>query len=228
MDGGDEDLSHSAGDAWFLRLGFTVVSLGWQWDAAGPNALRLYAPIAQDHGKTITGLLRGDIMLPAKADVIPLGHVILGSIGGTEYPPSDPNDPRNTLSVRDSREAKRTLIPRSEWRFLKWSEGKSTSLEDVIVLNGGFQTGRIYEYIYVVSDPAVAGLGFAAGRDFAFYTKHDSNALTPATPRHRRRHLPKRSLPPRLPLPRLQRRRRRTHRPRRHPRPCRRSRPRQL
>jgi len=228
VDGGDEDLSHSAGDAWFLRLGFTVVSLGWQWDAAGPNALRLYAPIAQDHGKTITGLLRGDIMLPAKADVIPLGHVILGSIGGTEYPPSDPNDPRNTLTVRDSREAKRTLIPRSEWRFLKWSEGKSTSLEDVIVLNGGFQTGRIYEYIYVVSDPAVAGLGFAAGGDFAFYTKHDSNALTPATRVIAEGISQNGSLPPRLPLPRLQRRRRRTHRPRRHPRPCRRSRPRQL
>src|SRR5882672_2215641 len=34
VDGGDEDLAHSAGDAWLLRNGFTVVSLGWQWDAA--------------------------------------------------------------------------------------------------------------------------------------------------------------------------------------------------
>src|SRR5947207_15406112 len=74
VDGGDEDMVHSAGDAWLLRNGFTVVALGWQWDAVGPNALRLYAPVAKDvadkkadknkdHGKTITGLLRGDIML---------------------------------------------------------------------------------------------------------------------------------------------------------------------
>ena len=181
VDGGDEDLSHSAGDAWFLRNGYTVVSLGWQWDAAGPDALRLYAPIAKDHGKTIAGLLRGDIMLPAKADNIPLGHVILGFIGGSEYPPSDSNDSRNTLTVRDSREGKRTLIPRSEWRFIKMYEGKSTSAQNVIVLNGGFQPGRIYEYIYAVSDPVVAGLGFAAVRDFASYAKHDPNALTPAT-----------------------------------------------
>ena len=43
--------------------GFTVVSLGWQWDAQAPGALRFNAPIAKDHGKTITGLLRGDFML---------------------------------------------------------------------------------------------------------------------------------------------------------------------
>ncbi len=111
VDGGDEDLGHSAGDAWLLRNGFTVVALGWQWDAAGANTLRLYAPVAKDHGQTITGLLRGDIMLPAKADEIPLGHVILGNIGGSEYPVAQPDDPRNTLTVRDSREGKRTNDP---------------------------------------------------------------------------------------------------------------------
>src|SRR5262252_8310773 len=62
VDGGDEDLAHSAGDAWFLRNGFTVVSLGWQWDAVGPGTLHLDVPIAKDHGKAIVGLLRGDIM----------------------------------------------------------------------------------------------------------------------------------------------------------------------
>src|SRR5258708_38736268 len=50
VDGGDEDLSKSAGDAWLLRNGFTVVALGWQWDAPGPRALRLDAPIAKHHG----------------------------------------------------------------------------------------------------------------------------------------------------------------------------------
>src|SRR5581483_943106 len=38
-----------------------------------------------------------------------------------------------------------------------------------------------YEYVYVVADPVVAGLGFAAVRDFASYAKHDQGALTPAT-----------------------------------------------
>jgi hypothetical protein len=48
VDGGDEDLAKDAGDAWFLRNGFTVVSLGWQWDADGADALKLYAPIAKE------------------------------------------------------------------------------------------------------------------------------------------------------------------------------------
>lgn len=180
VDGGDEDLAHSAGDAWLLRNGFTVVALGWQWDAAGPNALRLYAPIAKDHGKTITGLLRGDIMLPAKADEIPLGHVMVGNIGGSEYPVAQPDDPRNTLTVRDAREGKRTTIPRSEWQFATIVDGKLTPSDRSIHLNGGFTPGRIYEYVYAVADPVVAGLSFAAVRDFASYVKHAPDAVTPA------------------------------------------------
>jgi hypothetical protein len=181
VDGGDENLAHSAGDAWLLRNGFTVVALGWQWDAAGPNALRLYAPVAKDHGKTITGLLRGDITLPAKAGEIPLGHVMPGSIGGSEYAVALPDDPRNTLTVRDSREGQRTTIPRTEWQFAEMVDGKLTPSNRSIHLNGGFEPGRIYEYVYVVSDPVVAGLSFAAVRDFASYAKHAPDSLTPAS-----------------------------------------------
>jgi hypothetical protein len=180
VDGGDEDLAHSAGDAWLLRNGFTVVALGWQWDAPGASALRLYAPIAKDHGTTITGLLRGDITLPAKAEEIPLGHVMPGSIGGSEYPVAQSDDPRNTLTVRDSRDGKRTTIARSEWQFAGMVDGKLTPSDRSIHLNGGFEPGRIYEYVYVVADPVVAGLGFAAVRDFAAYAKHVSDSVTPA------------------------------------------------
>ena len=35
IDGGDWDAAKDAGDGWLLRHGFTFVSLGWQWDAAG-------------------------------------------------------------------------------------------------------------------------------------------------------------------------------------------------
>jgi hypothetical protein len=179
VDGGDQDLSHEAGDAWLLRNGFTVAALGWQWDAVGPDALKLYAPIAKDHGNTITGLLRGDFMLPAKADEIALGHLITGHIGGSEYPVSKPDDPRNTLTVRDSRDGKRTVIPRSQWSFASTVDGKLTPSDRSIHLNGGFQPGRIYEYVYFVSDPVIAGLGFAAFRDFASYVKHARDSVTP-------------------------------------------------
>ncbi len=37
VDGGDWDLSKDLGDVWLLRNGYTIVTLGWQWDATGPN-----------------------------------------------------------------------------------------------------------------------------------------------------------------------------------------------
>jgi hypothetical protein len=162
-----------------LRSGFTVVALGWQWDAVGSDALGLYAPIAKEHGASITGLLRGDIMLPAKADEIPLGHVMPGAMGGSEYPVVQPDNPRNTLTVRNSREDERTLIPRSEWQFAATIEGNLSPSDRSIHLNGGFEPGRIYEYVYAVADPVVAGLGFAAVRDFASYVKHTPDSITP-------------------------------------------------
>ena len=180
VDGGDWDLAADAGDAWLLRNGFTIVSLGWQWDAAGADALRFFAPVAKDNGKTITGLLRGDLM-PSKVMLeIPLGHLILGNIGGSEYPVAAPDDPRNVLTVRDSRDGQRTVIPRTEWQFAQTVDGKLTPSDRHIHLNGGFQPGKIYEYVYVVADPVVAGGGFAAIRDFASYAKHAADAVTPA------------------------------------------------
>ena len=163
-----------------LRNGYTFVSVGWQWDAQDAGALRFFAPTAQENGKTIYGLLRGDLM-PAKVlPEIPLGHLLEGHIGGVEYPVALPDDPRNVLTVRDSRDAPRTLIPRSEWQFAHTVDGKLSPNDRYIHLNGGFQPGRIYEYIYVAANPMVAGGGFAAIRDFAAYAKHDPDAITPA------------------------------------------------
>jgi len=180
VDGGNWDVATDAGDAWLLRNGYTIASLGWQWDADGADALRFYAPIAKENGKTITGLLRGDLMPSKVMPEIPLGHLTLGNIGGSEYPVAAPDDPRNTLTVRDSRAAERTLIPRAEWQFAHSVESKLTPSDRFIHLNGGFQPGKIYEYVYVVADPVVAGGGFAAVRDFASYAKHAPDAIAPA------------------------------------------------
>jgi Alpha/beta hydrolase domain len=180
IDGGDWDAAQDAGDGWLLRNGYSVVSLGWQWDASGDNALRVYAPIARENGKEIRGLLRGDLMPSNVMDEIPLGHVILGNIGGSEYPVADAGDPRNELTVRDAPEAKRTVVPRSEWQFARTVDGRLVASDRHIHLNGGFQPGKIYEYIYVVRDPVVAGLGFAAVRDFAAYAKHATDSVVSA------------------------------------------------
>jgi hypothetical protein len=180
VDGGDWNVEHDAGDAWLLRNGYTLVALGWQWDAAGADALRFFAPVAKDHGKTITGLLRGDVTLPKGADEIPLGHMIQGNIGGSEYGVAAPEDARNALTVRDSRTGERTTIARTQWQFAHTVNGGLEPSDRFIHLNGGFQPGKIYEYVYAVADPVVAGGGFAAVRDFASYAKHAADAIAPA------------------------------------------------
>jgi len=180
VDGGDFDLEKDAGDAWLLRNGFTIVSVGWQWDADGKDALRLYAPVAKENGKAITGLLRGDLMPAKEMPEIPLGHLILGNIGGIEYPVAAPADPRNMLTVRNSRDDQRVVVPRTDWQFAHTVDGELVPSDRYIHLNSGFQPGRIYEYVYVVAEPVVAGLGFAAIRDFASYSKHVPDAVTPA------------------------------------------------
>jgi hypothetical protein len=178
VDGGDWNAERDVGDAWLLRKGFTFVSLGWQWDAA--DGFKLYAPIAKENGKTITGLLRGDLMLSKTMAEIPLGHFSDGRIGGTEYPVANPDDSRNVLTVRDWREAPRTTIPRDQWQFARMVDGKLQPSDRSIHLNGGFQAGKLYEYVYVVADPVVAGGSFAMFRDFASYAKHDPKAIVPA------------------------------------------------
>jgi alpha/beta hydrolase family protein len=180
VDEGDWNVAASAGDGWLLRHGYAYAALGWQWDAVGEDPLRLYAPIATDHGQSITGLLRGDVMLSKRAQDIPLGHVLLDRIGGSEYPVAAPDDPRNTLTVRTSPTAPRQVIPRDRWSFGRIVAGHLEPSVRHIHLEGGFEPGLIYEYIYAVSDPVVAGLGFAAVRDFASYVKHARNAIVAA------------------------------------------------
>src|SRR6202790_2402868 len=111
---------------------------------------------------------------------IPLGRLILGNIRRSESPVVAPDDPRNVLTIRDSRNGQPTIIPRSEWQFAQIVDGKLAPSDRHIHLNGGFQPGKIYEYGYAVPNPVVAGGGFAAVRDFASYAKHAPDAITPA------------------------------------------------
>ena len=183
VDGGKADPASAGelGDGWLLRQGFTFASLGWQWDVPeGPGNMRLYAPVAYEAaGKHITGLLRSDYTPSGPMSDLPLGHLMGDRIGGTEYPAASPDDARNVLTVRDTPHGKRTVIPRSEWSFAHAVDGKLVASDRFVHLNSGFTKGRIYELVYVVRDPVVAGLGFAAVRDFVDWEKHSPDALAP-------------------------------------------------
>jgi len=176
VDGGAPDPENNAdlGDGWLLRKGFTFASLGWQWDVPdGKGKLRLYAPVAYDNNhKHIAGLLRDDFTLSGTSKDVPLGHIMGARLGGIEYPVAAPEDARNALTVRNSPHGPRMAIPHSEWSFAHTLDGNLISSDRFLHLNSGFVPGKIYELVYVVEDPVVAGLGFAAVRDFVTWLKH--------------------------------------------------------
>lgn len=183
VDGGKGDPGNGAdlGDAWLLRQGYTFASLGWQWDVAEVSGyLRLYAPVAHEKtGKQITGLLRDDFTPTEATTDWPLGHVMGNRLGGVEYPAAAPEDKRNVLTVRDKPHGQRHVIQRSDWSFGHSVDGKLTPSNRFLHLSSGFVPGKIYELIYVVQDPVIAGLGFAAVRDFVAWMKHSPDAIAP-------------------------------------------------
>lgn len=177
----DPEAPEELGDGFLMRRGAAIAWIGWQWDVReSPGLLRLHAPVARDGDQPITGLVRADFVVDEPARAHTLGHVIVGSVGGTSYPAAEPESARNVLTERDGPLAPRRTIARAKWRFANEDSGQPTADARSIVLDGGFQPGRIYEVVYVAKDPVVVGLGLAAIRDAASYFKNDPTSIAAA------------------------------------------------
>jgi hypothetical protein len=149
------------GDDFLMEQGYTLVWLGWEFDVPpGPNALRLYAPMAQG----ITGLVRSEITPDHKET-----RRSLGDRSALAYPVLHPDDPALTLTVRDHPESPRRPVPRDTWHI----EGGTH-----IVMPSGFEPGKIYELVYTSKDPPIVGLGPAAVRDLMSFFKYGIAADT--------------------------------------------------
>jgi hypothetical protein len=147
------------GDDFLFDRGFTLVWLGWQFDVPRHEGLmRLYAPVASDGDKPITGLVRSELVLDRK-----LTSYSLADREHIPYPALDPNDPKLTLTVRDWHDAPRLTIPRDAWHI----EDRTR-----IVMPAGFEPGKIYELVYTAQDPVVVGLGPTAIRDLISFLKY--------------------------------------------------------
>lgn len=147
------------GDNFLLEHGFTLVWLGWQFDVPRTEGLmRLYAPVARDGGRAITGLIRSEFV----PDRIETRHS-LADREHIPYKPVNPDDPNLVLTVRDSRDGERRPVPRADWHI---EDGTH------VVMPTGFQPGRIYELVYTAQDPVLVGLGPTAVRDLISFLKY--------------------------------------------------------
>lgn len=174
MDPGDPE---AFGDELLMRQGLAVIWVGWQYDVpAREGALRLSVPKVQNpDGSPIYGLVRSDWTIDRPAKSLKISHR-----NHTPYPVADPDHPDNILTVRNGRDAERQVIPRGQWRFAREDSGTVTPDLAYILLDGGFQSGKIYELVYRAKDPAVVGLGLAVIRDIISYAKYDVASHFPA------------------------------------------------
>ena len=164
------------GDGLLMRLGLTVIWVGWQFDVPSRGGqLRLEVPTARgSSGETFDGLVRADWVIEGETASLALGHR-----NHRAYPVSDPADPANVLTVRDGREAPRRPVPRDRWRFAREADGEVVEDPRWVHLEGGFETGKIYELVYRAVDPAVVGMGLAAIRDTLSFAKYDPRCPFP-------------------------------------------------
>jgi hypothetical protein len=173
--GGLGSFSNPEWDPALFRRGYTMAWVAWQFDVRDdPKLLHFAAPVVRG----IRGPVRVDFIVDdpqpthtiAHEIVAPYGHERMDTIGGTGYPVADRNDRANVLTEREAVEAPRRIIPRTKWHFTD---------DLTIALDGGFVPGKIYELVYTAANPAVAGTGLAALRDFAAWARHDPSSIIP-------------------------------------------------
>jgi hypothetical protein len=159
----DPQTAGQFGDSFLMQQGFTLLWVGWQFDMPNREGLlRVYLPTARsENGQRITGLVRADF--EPKETIF---DASLGDKNHLAYAVSNPADPVNILTVRDTQTGMRRTIPRSEWDFTP--DGRSVHMA------AGFEPKKIYEVVYESQDPPVAGLGSAAVRDAVSKLKYGS------------------------------------------------------
>jgi hypothetical protein len=150
---------------WFVRHGFTVVSVGWEFDILPEEEkMRLEVPEARNEdGTPIRGVVSA-VFTPDKT----LHEQKVTDLA--IYPPVDPEGPDSRLLIRDRAAFPGgRKVPREDWSV----EGHRVRLA------GGFEPGLTYEVSWLAEGPPLAGLGYAAIRDAVAWLKHGDDSLAP-------------------------------------------------
>jgi hypothetical protein len=166
----DPTSAEQIGDGFLLTQGFTLLWVGWQFDVPQRAGLvRVYPPVATENGKPIRGLVRSDFVVTEKES----DHS-LADRDHAAYAVVDPDSPANVMTVRDSVDGPRRIVPRSQWGFARDNGGKSVADATRVYMAAKFEPGKIYEVVYTAENPPIVGLGPAAIRDTVAMLKYRS------------------------------------------------------
>jgi alpha/beta hydrolase family protein len=159
------------GDGFLFARGYSVASIGWQWDVyPSPELLGLAAPSAMRGGDPIGGQTMVEMRPNERGTTRLLADRIHRPLAAA--PGEQPNA---RLLVRDWEDGEDTLIPRARWRFAReTSAGAVEPSREHVWLEDGFEPGRIYQLVYDTDRAPVAGLGLLAARDVAGFLRTPS------------------------------------------------------
>jgi hypothetical protein len=150
------------GDGFLMKQGFTLLWVGWQFDTPQrPGLVRVYPPAASENGRPIRGLVRSDFVVTERE-----ADHSLADRDHAAYTVVDPESPDNVMTVRDTVEGARRIVPRNQWMF--------TPDRTRVAMAAKFEPGKIYEVVYSAENPPVVGLGPAAIRDVITMLKYKS------------------------------------------------------
>jgi hypothetical protein len=139
------------GDGFLMRQGFTLAWVGWQFDVRADGTLMsMMAP--RMAGTSIV----------VRAEFTPNDRgpdFVLADLAG--YPAAAPAGADTALTVRTAQFGPRETVDRAEYQVRG----------NVVTMEKGFEPGRIYEVAWRTADPAIAGAGLAAFRDFSAWLK---------------------------------------------------------
>ena len=153
----DPTTAADAGDAFLMNQGYALAWSGWDPTAAAVgNRLTIQVPVAHNaDGSTITGPSY-EYLVFDNATTVP---------AAITYPTNSFDTSKARLTVRQHLTDAPTVLAPNAWEFL---DAKTIHL---LPAGMAFRQSAIYELTYTARDPDVAGLGFAATRDFVSFLR---------------------------------------------------------
>ncbi len=170
-DAGNPTTPENFGDGFLMEQGFTLLWVGWQFDVpvSRVEGSRVFVPRV-DPDVPIEGLVRSDFVVRER-----VFDRTLADRNHVPYPVSDPDAPESVLTVRNSVEGARRVIPRDQWAFARLEDERLIPDMTRVYLETGFEPHLIYEVVYKAENPEVIGLGLAGLRDAASLLKYGAS-----------------------------------------------------
>jgi hypothetical protein len=156
--GNDPRTAAHAGNAYFLRQGYTIVWSGWDPDAPrAANGMAMKSPVVPG----VVRVIRDELVSATRGPVLRSFRLT--------YEAASLDKSQATLTVRRNEKDARQPIPAEGWEYVNSREIRLLPPHVIAV-------GSLYELHYPAKDPKVLGIGFAAVRDLISHLRAESGA----------------------------------------------------